>query len=69
MWIGKYVYFLLSIIYINDIVEGLESEILIYADDCSLLACGSYSAETAEQTWKIIFNAGKSKDITFSNNC
>ena len=71
---------LLFIIYINDIVEGLESEILIFADDCSLLACGSDPAETAEQlnrdldrisvwaqTWKITFNAGKSKDIIFSN--
>ena len=29
---------LLFIIYINDITEGLESEISIFADDCTLLA-------------------------------
>ena len=40
---------LLFIIYINDIVDGLESEILIFADDCSLLASGSDPAETADQ--------------------
>ena len=71
---------LLFIIYINDIVEGLESEILIFADDCSLLASGTDPAETAEQLnrdlhkisnwadkWKVLFNAGKTKDIIFSN--
>ena len=40
---------LLFIIYINDIVEGLESEILIFADDCSLLASGLDPSETAQQ--------------------
>ena len=39
---------LLFIIYINDIVEGLESEILIFADDCSLLASGLDPNETAQ---------------------
>ena len=71
---------LLFIIYINDIVESLESEILIFADDCSLLASGKDPTETAAQLnrdllrisawaekWKVIFNAGKSKDIIFSN--
>ena len=71
---------LLFIIYINDIVEGLESEILIFADDCSLLASGTDPTETAEQLnrdlhkistwadkWKVLFNAGKTKDIIFSN--
>ena len=65
---------LLFIIYINDIVEGLESEILLFADDCSLLASGNDPTETVEQlnrdlekisswskTWKVTFNAGKSK--------
>ena len=69
---------LLFIIYINDIVEGLECEILIFADDCSLLANGRDPTETVEQlnrdlakifswssTWKITFNAGKSKDILY----
>ena len=64
---------LLFIIYINDIIDGLESDILIFADDCSLLACGKDPAETAEQLnrdlqkismwaqkWKVKFNAGKS---------
>ena len=71
---------LLFIIYINDIIERLESDILIFADDCSLLACGKDPAETAEQLnrdlikistwatkWKVKFNAVKSKDMIFSN--
>ena len=71
---------LLFIIYINDIVHGLESEILIFADDCSLLASGTDPAETAEQlnrdlerisvwakTWKVSFNPNKTKDLIFSN--
>ena len=70
---------LLFLIYINDIVEGLESEILIFADDCSLLASGLDPSETAEilnrdlvkisnwaKKWKINFNAGKTKDVIFS---
>ena len=70
----------LFIIYINDIVEGLESEILIFADDCSLLASGLDPSETAQQlnrdlekistwadTWKVTFNAGKTKEMIFSN--
>ena len=40
---------LLFIIYINDIVDGLESEILIFADDCSLLASGLDPADPADQ--------------------
>ena len=68
-----------SYIYINHIVVGLESEILIFADDCSLLASGLDPAETAEiinrdlvkisnwaKKWKINFNAGKTKDVIFS---
>ena len=71
---------LLFIIYINDIGFDLESEILIFADDCSLLASGGDPAETVVQlnrdlakiaswakTWKVTFNATKSKDIIFSN--
>ena len=71
---------LLFLIYINDIVEGLESEILIFADDCSLLASGTDPNETAKilnrdlikisnwaSKWKINFNAGKTKDIIFSS--
>ena len=71
---------LLFIIYINDIVESLESEILIFADDCTLLSSGTDPTETAAQLnrdldkisawavkWKVIFNAGKSKDIIFTH--
>ena len=71
---------LLFLIYINDIVLGLESEILLFADDCSLLATGFDPNETVEKLnrdlvkiscwakkWKVTFNAGKSKDIIFSN--
>ena len=43
---------LLFIIFIND-VDGLESEILIFADDCSLLASGSDPSENAEQLIEI----------------
>ena len=71
---------LLFLIYINDIVEGLESEILIFADDCSLLASGPDPNETAKilnrdlikisnwaSKWKINFNASKTNDIIFSS--
>ena len=71
---------LLFIIYMNDIVNDIESDILIFADDTSLMATGSDPAETAKQLnrdlekisqwatkWKVIFNAKKSKDIIFSN--
>ena len=37
---------LLFIIFINDIINCLESEILIFADDCTLLASGLDPAET-----------------------
>ena len=33
----------------NDIVSEIESDILIFADDTSLIASGSDPAETAEQ--------------------
>ena len=70
---------LLFIIYVNDIIDDLESDILIFADDTTLLASGSDPAETAailnrdiekitsSTKWKVIFNAGKSKDMIFSN--
>ena len=71
---------LLFIIYMNDIVNDIESDILIFADDTSLFATGSDPTETAAQLnrdlekisiwadiWKVKFNAKKSKDIIFSN--
>ena len=70
---------LLFIIYINDIVDDIESEILVFADDTSLIAAGNDPAETVIQLnrdlvkisswakkWKVVFNAKKSKDIIFS---
>ena len=70
---------LLFIIYINDIVHDIESEIMIFADDTTLLASGSDPAETSAQlnrdlnkisswaeNWKVTFNATKSKDMIFS---
>ena len=71
---------LLFIIYMNDIITDIESDILIFADDTSLFATGSDPAETAAilnrdlekislwaTKWKVTFNASKSKDIIFSN--
>ena len=40
---------LLFIIYINDIITDIESEILIFADDTTLLATGTDPAETSAQ--------------------
>ena len=70
---------LLFIIYMNDIVDEIESDILIFADDTSLMAAGNDPAETVEilnrdlikisswaKKWKVLFNAKKSKDIIFS---
>ena len=70
---------LLFIIFINDIVNDIESEILIFANDATLLASGNDPTETAEilnrdlnrisvwaKKWKVSFNAKKSKDMIFS---
>ena len=70
---------LLFIIYINDIIKDIESDILIFADDTSLVATGSDPTETVAQLnrdlekiyswakmWKVSFNAKKSKDVIFS---
>ena len=71
---------LLFLIYINDITDDIESDILIFADDTSLFATGSDPSETARilnsdlekisiwaTKWKVKFNALKTKDIIFSN--
>ena len=71
---------LLFLIFINDIVQDIESEILIFADDTTLLASGADPAETSAklnrdlakitawaEKWKVSFNAKKSKDMIFSN--
>ena len=70
---------LLFIIYINDIIEDIESDILIFADDTSLLAKGKTIDETAEilkrdlqkvvdwaAKWKVTFAADKTKQMIFS---
>ena len=59
---------LLFIIYMNDIVDNIESDILIFADDTSMFANGSDPAETSAQLnrdlekialraqrWKVVF--------------
>ena len=71
---------LLFILYINDIVSDLESEILIFADDTTLLASGKDPTETSiilnrdlsrisewAEKWQVIFNPKKSKDMIFTN--
>ena len=71
---------LLFIIFINDIVNDLESEILVFADDTTLLASGKDPAETSKilnrdldkisawaDKWQVKFNPKKSKDMIFSN--
>ena len=70
---------LLFILYINDIQKDLESEVLIFADDTSLLSFGPNPTETASmlnrdlekialwaKVWKVSFNADKSRDMIFS---
>ena len=72
---------LLFIIFINDIQKDLESDILIFADDTTLLAEGKNSFETSAiinrdlvkihnwaTRWKVTFNSTKSKYILFSKN-
>ena len=67
------------IIYINDLVSDLESNPFVYADDTTLIATGSSTYETTNilnrdlfkisnwaHTWKVTFNASKSKDMIFS---
>ena len=72
---------LLWLIYCNDIVNGIESEIFLFADDTCLFVSGDDPANTAivlnrdletinawAKKWKVEFNPGKSKDIIFSQN-
>ena len=75
---------LLFLIYINDISNDIESDILIFADDTSLFVSGSDPVETTEILnrdlqristwaihWKVKFNITKTKCMIFSNkvNC
>ena len=72
---------ILWLLYVNDIVNGIESEILLFADDTCIFASGIDPAETAiilnrdlevinnwATKWKVSFNPGKSKDVIFSEN-
>ena len=71
---------LLWILYINDIIENVESEALLFADDTCLFATGKDPAQTAailnrdlekihdwSLKWKVSFNPKKSKDMIFSS--
>ena len=62
------------LIYMNDITDDIESDMLIFADDTCLFATGTDPAQTAEilnrdlqkisswaTKWKITFNASKTK--------
>ena len=70
---------LLFIIYMNDIVQDIESDILIFADDTTLLASGKTLEQTTQTLnqdlqkislwstkWKVTFNTEKSKQLVFS---
>ena len=72
---------ILWLLYVNDIINGIESEILLFADDTCCFASGIDPAETAliinrdlelisnwAKKWKLSFNTGKSKDVIFSEN-
>ena len=72
---------LMFIIYINDLVNNLESNPFVYADDTTLIATANSTFETTNilnrdlfkisnwaHTWKVTFNASKSKDMIFSKS-
>ena len=72
---------LLFIIYINDIIDDIESDILIFADDTSMLANGKTIEETRAtlerdlarieswaKKWKVSFGADKSEELIFSRH-
>merc|ERR1712020_835621 len=70
---------LLFILFINDIINDLESTPHIFADDTTLITDGNNSHDTTDllnrdlkkvsawaNKWKVTFNAGKTKDLIFS---
>ena len=69
---------LLWILYINDILDNLETDVLLFADDTCLFATGRDPAETCKSLnrdltrihdwsvkWKVTFNPGKTKEVIF----
>ena len=71
---------LLWILYANDILDDLECEVLLFADDTCMFASGNDPAETTAMLnrdlkkisswasrWKVSFNPGKTKHMIFSN--
>ena len=69
------------IIYINDITKNIKSNVLIFADDTSLLVSGKTCDDTARilnrdldvinawsSKWKVTFNADKSEEIILSKS-
>ena len=65
----------------NDIISEIESDILIFADDTSLIASCTDLAQTAAELkrdlakisswatkWNVTFNGSKSKDMIFPTN-
>ena len=72
---------LLWILYNQDIIDDLESECLLYADDTCLFAFGKDPVESVEilnkdlskiatwaEKWKVLFNAKKTKDMVFTKS-
>ena len=70
---------LLWILYVNDIIEDLESEVLLFADDTCLFATADDPSQTAvilnkdlekihewAVKWKVSFNPSKTKELIFS---
>ena len=70
---------LLWILYINDIQNDLQSDVLLFADDTFLFTSAYDPNQTTNilnqdlqkittwaKTWKVSFNPGKTKDVIFS---
>ena len=70
---------ILFILFINDIIDNLESMPYIFADDTTLITTGADTLETVNllnrdlqkistwaAKWKVTFNAGKTKDLIFT---
>ena len=70
---------LLFILFINDIIDDLESTPHVFADDTTLITTGDNALETSNllnrdlkrvsswaAKWKVTFNAGKTKDLIFA---